>query len=141
LGRFRESKSIVQSLGLDEKFPKHDSQEELIQLESRWLEVAQQRNAFVDSLDPELAAKVVIANPGKLRIPFRVIESMVQLCCHGTHHRAQIVNMLRQAGVKPPAIDLSFGLGADELGSSHSENAMDTWQKKNADRCPRFLIS
>jgi uncharacterized damage-inducible protein DinB len=105
LGRFRESKSIVQSLGLDEKFPKHDSQEELIQLESRWLEVAQQRNAFVDSLDPELAAKVVIANPGKLRIPFRVIESMVQLCCHGTHHRAQIVNMLRQAGVKPPAID------------------------------------
>jgi uncharacterized damage-inducible protein DinB len=32
--------------------------------------------------------------------------TMLQLCCHGTHHRAQAVNMLRRLGVTTPKLDL-----------------------------------
>ncbi|MBL8889276.1 MAG: hypothetical protein JNL67_04810 [Planctomycetaceae bacterium] len=30
---------------------------------------------------------------------------MLQLCGHATHHGAQILNMLRQLEVRPPAFD------------------------------------
>ena len=36
---------------------------------------------------------------------FRIIESLVQICAHGTHHRAQLINMLRHSGVTAPALD------------------------------------
>jgi uncharacterized damage-inducible protein DinB len=91
--------------GSTERFSKYDSQEDLEELASSWQQIAQRRNAAVAALDQESAARVVTANPGNLQIPFRVIESMIQLCCHGTHHRAQIVNMLRQTGAKSPGID------------------------------------
>ena len=36
---------------------------------------------------------------------FRLGESALQLPTHGTHHRAQAVNMLRRLGVTPPELD------------------------------------
>jgi uncharacterized damage-inducible protein DinB len=30
---------------------------------------------------------------------------MIQLCGHGTHHRAQLINMLRHSQCSPPACD------------------------------------
>jgi len=36
----------------------------------------------------------------------RIEESLLQLCCHGSHHRAQLVNMLRHSGLKIPAVDV-----------------------------------
>ena len=43
--------------------------------------------------------------PGMLlRFPLGV--TLLQLCTHGTHHRAQALNMLRHAGGEPPALDL-----------------------------------
>ena len=36
---------------------------------------------------------------------FTLGESMLQLCCHGTHHRAQIINMFRHVGAEVPALD------------------------------------
>lgn len=35
-----------------------------------------------------------------------IVEALMQLCTHGTHHRAQLVNMLRQAGRQVPESDL-----------------------------------
>jgi len=39
----------------------------------------------------------------ELRIP--LVESMIHVAIHGTHHRAQITNMMRRGGVLPPPID------------------------------------
>ena len=36
---------------------------------------------------------------------FTLGESMLQLCSHGTHHRAQIANMFRHVGAEVPALD------------------------------------
>lgn len=50
--------------------------------------------------------QVVTATPGGIPLKVRVIEALVQLCCHGTHHRAQLVNMLRHIGRPVPPSDL-----------------------------------
>jgi uncharacterized damage-inducible protein DinB len=47
----------------------------------------------------------VTAQIGPMSIRMPVIESMVQLCTHGTDHRAQLLNMLRHSGVTAPGID------------------------------------
>lgn len=91
--------------GSEEVFPKHSAEESVEHFLDSWHEIADQRNSVVESLDQETAQRVVVANPGRIKIPVRVIESMIQLCCHGTHHRAQLVNMLRQSGVRAPEID------------------------------------
>ncbi len=91
--------------GREEIFPKHSADETVEHFVESWHEIKGQRNSVVDSLDQESAQRVVVANPGRIKIPVRVIESMIQLCCHGTHHRAQLVNMLRQLGVRAPDID------------------------------------
>ncbi|MFO0942469.1 MAG: DinB family protein [Pirellulales bacterium] len=88
-----------------EVFPKYSSDESLAGLRSSWQEIAERRNSFIANLDEASANRVVLANPGRIKITVRVIDSIVQLCCHGTHHRAQIVNMLRQSGVTAPGID------------------------------------
>jgi uncharacterized damage-inducible protein DinB len=49
---------------------------------------------------------------GGPQVRFRVLESLVQLCCHGTHHRAQLINMLRHSGVTAPALDYVVWLRA-----------------------------
>ncbi|MCC6360105.1 MAG: hypothetical protein IT450_15280, partial [Phycisphaerales bacterium] len=33
--------------------------------------------------------------------------TMLQLCCHGTHHRAQCLNMLRHVGATAPPLDVA----------------------------------
>lgn len=91
--------------GEDARFAKYDPGESLQQIVASWQDIREVRNTLVDALDKQSASRVVIANPGKLRVPCRVLESMIQLCGHGTHHRSQIVNMLRQFGVQAPAVD------------------------------------
>jgi uncharacterized damage-inducible protein DinB len=69
------------------------------------------RDAFRGSLcDADLGRIVQTQpSPGKT-FAFPLGESMLQLCHHGTHHRAQALNMLRHAGAAhgatPPGIDL-----------------------------------
>lgn len=73
-----------------------------------WTQVAEQRNAYVAQLNDETAAQQVIALVGGPQLKFRVLESMIQICEHGTHHRAQITNMLRHSGIQPPALDYAY---------------------------------
>jgi uncharacterized damage-inducible protein DinB len=50
--------------------------------------------------------RVVIAKPGpELELAFHLGESLLQLGVHGTHHRAQAINMLRQLGARTPPTD------------------------------------
>ncbi len=86
-------------------FPAYQPLEPMSMIAESRKEIATQRNQIIETSDDVAMQRVVIANPGKIRFPVRVIESMVQLCCHGTHHRAQIVNMLRQMGIQSSGID------------------------------------
>jgi uncharacterized damage-inducible protein DinB len=76
-------------------------------LRNRWAAVTEARSAYVQSLDEQKAAGVVEVSVGPTPpMTYRIIESLLQLCGHGTHHRAQVVNMIRRSGVTPPPIDL-----------------------------------
>lgn len=77
----------------------------LDEIERRWNENLPQRNAFISTLDSRGAQRVVTVEIVGLQIDWRVMESLLQLCCHGTHHRAQFLNMLRRSGAEPPKID------------------------------------
>lgn len=71
-----------------------------------WGRVIEARNRFIAELDDAGAARIVTALIGPTPVRFAVAESLVQLCGHGTHHRAQWVNMLRSCGQSPPGIDV-----------------------------------
>jgi uncharacterized damage-inducible protein DinB len=88
-----------------DSFPKYDQAESLELIQQTWNGIAQHRNEIVQSLDANSAQRIVVAQTPKFKMPLRVIESMTQLCCHGTHHRAQLINMLRQVGIQTPALD------------------------------------
>jgi uncharacterized damage-inducible protein DinB len=87
------------------QFEKAPTSMGIAELRSRWMEIIAERNKFIESLDPASAQRVVTALIGPLSIGLPVIESLLQLCGHGTHHRAQLVNMLRHSGVTAPATD------------------------------------
>jgi uncharacterized damage-inducible protein DinB len=74
-------------------------------LQNAWAAVAQQRNAFIAGLNEERASQVVSMLVGGPPLKFRIIDSLIQICVHATHHRAQLVNMLRQSGIQPPGLD------------------------------------
>lgn len=76
------------------------------QLSARMEELSAAGLQRIDSLDDTSAQKVVTATPGGIPLKLRVIEALVQLCFHGTHHRAQLVNMLRHIGRPVPTSDL-----------------------------------
>ena len=83
------------------------------QLRNDWSRLSADRNQFVAGLDSEQAQRMVTAIAGGPILRFTVVESTVQLCGHGTHHRAQLINMLRRNGVALPAID--YGVYVREL--------------------------
>jgi uncharacterized damage-inducible protein DinB len=91
-------------------FDKAPASTSLAQLRGQWAEIIGARTRFIDALDGVAAARVVTALVGGMSIRVPVIESLVQLCGHGTHHRAQITNMLRHSGVTAPPSDYSVWL-------------------------------
>ena len=85
-----------------EKLPNTTSFHELQQ---RWAELQAKRRPFIEAISEATCRRVVRGNAGGPELQFPLVESMIQLCGHGTHHRAQLVNMLRHSELKPPAID------------------------------------
>lgn len=64
------------------------------------------RNAYLGSIDDAtLLEPVTVEALPDLTITFRIGESMLQLPGHGTHHRAQALNMLRRLGAELPDIN------------------------------------
>lgn len=82
----------------------------ITELRSVWNQTIPARNQFLNSLDEASAQRVLTALVGPMQVRVPVIEAAVQLGGHGTHHRAQLINMLRQTGVTPPACDLMVWL-------------------------------
>lgn len=78
----------------------------LAELWGRFDLLAAERDVFLATLtDEDLQRPVrVEVRPGMV-LTFRLGESLLQLPGHGTHHRAQAVNMLRQFGVETAWLD------------------------------------
>ena len=76
-------------------------------------EISNRRNTFLSSLADDDLKRVIHAyvRP-EIKLAFRLGESMLQLLGHGTHHRAQVVNMLRQIDKQPPKLEWMSWAGA-----------------------------
>jgi uncharacterized damage-inducible protein DinB len=73
-----------------------------------WRRTAEQRNDFVGTLSSaDLPRPVTYVHPssGK-RYSFQLGHVLLHVCNHGTHHRAQALNMLRHVGAEVPEMDL-----------------------------------
>ncbi len=82
----------------------------IAKLRDAWSDVALRRNAYLESVDADQALRVIMVSFGGPPMGFRVYESAIQLVCHGTHHRAQVINMLRHSGVAIRNLDLLYAI-------------------------------
>ena len=83
----------------------------LLTLKDRWTELVNRRTQFVSQLDEstlagELAFKLLSGDPSSMPL----IDQMQHVVNHATMHRGQVVGMIRQLGIEPPATDLIFYL-------------------------------
>ncbi len=75
-------------------------------LRDAYQETIDNRNKYLAGLDNGDLDRTVTAKPSEGETwTFTLGESMLQLCGHGTHHRAQIANMFRHVGAEVPKLD------------------------------------
>jgi len=86
-------------------FGQSDPRPSISELRTSWTQAARQRDEFLATVDEAAAKRIVAVTFGGPPIRFQIIESLLQICVHGTHHRAQLINMLRHSGVSAPALD------------------------------------
>ena len=84
---------------------------DLATLRERWANLIDQRTQYVSELDEEkLAAdlpfKLLSGDPSSMPL----CDQMQHIVNHSTMHRGQVVGMIRQLGIEPPATDLLFYL-------------------------------
>ena len=87
---------------------------DLAALNDRWSEVVDLRaqlltNIDEDRLAAELPFKLLSGDPSSMPL----IDQMQHVVNHSTMHRGQVVGMIRQLGLEPPATDLIFFLRRD----------------------------
>jgi uncharacterized damage-inducible protein DinB len=92
-------------------FPKADETISVADLAQRLAEAWKQRDGFCAGLKEADQKRPVTVRPRpEMTLQFPLGVSLVQLCGHATHHRAQVLNMLRHVGVQPPGLDLILWL-------------------------------
>jgi uncharacterized damage-inducible protein DinB len=84
-------------------------------LRSRWREIETGRRELLENLTKErlrqdLSYKNLKGEPFTLPI----VEQMQHVVNHATLHRGQVVGMIRQLGLQPPAVDLLYYLIAQK---------------------------
>lgn len=87
---------------------------DLALLRERWREVMDGRAGFISELNEEqlgaeLAFKLLSGDPSSMRL----VHQMQHVVNHATLHRGQIVGMIRQFGIEPPATDFIFYVRRD----------------------------
>jgi uncharacterized damage-inducible protein DinB len=76
----------------------------LAALPALWADVERRRGEILGTATVASLRRAVVATPAPgRRFELSIGDSMIQLCGHGTHHRAQAINMLRALGAAPPA--------------------------------------
>ena len=92
---------------------KTDTCPDLATLRERWQEVNDRRTAFLAELD---ITRLIGPAPFTLLSgeadTLLLIDQMQHVVNHATLHRGQVVGMIRQLGIAPPATDLLFYLRA-----------------------------
>jgi len=87
-------------------YPEPEPGVTVAELTRRFGEVAAAREAFVARLvNTDLSRPVTIRPRAGRELTFPLGVTLLQLAGHGTHHRAQALNMLRQVGEAAPALD------------------------------------
>jgi len=84
---------------------------DLATLRDHWTNLVNERAQFVSELDEmrlaaDLPFKLLSGDPSSMPL----INQMQHVVNHATMHRGQIVGMIRQLGIDPPATDLLFYL-------------------------------
>ncbi len=88
------------------KFEQVQPDTTLRQLRDVYQETIDNRNSDFAGLSDDDVDRTVTATPSEGQTyTFTLGESMLQLCCHGTHHRAQMVNMFRHVEAQVPKLD------------------------------------
>ncbi len=73
------------------------------ELHDRFRAIAGERNDFLDDRDE--AEQLVCTTETGRTMTFALSDMVLHVCNHGTHHRAQALNMLRRLGAQAPDID------------------------------------
>jgi uncharacterized damage-inducible protein DinB len=86
-----------------------DTCADLATLTERWRELIDGRARFIsglndEELEVELAFRLLSGDPSSMRL----VDQMQHVVNHATMHRGQVVGMIRQLGIDPPATDLIF---------------------------------
>lgn len=76
---------------------------EIAPLWNEWRDIAKRRNAYVSGLkDADLCVDLTYKNLKGETLTFPLGAMLLHVCNHGSHHRAQALNMLRRVGAKLP---------------------------------------
>ena len=87
---------------------------DLATLNDRWGEVIDTRAQYLAQLKEEqLSSELSFSLLSGDRSSMRLVNQMQHVVNHATMHRGQVVGMIRQLGIEPPATDLLFYLRSD----------------------------
>lgn len=79
------------------------------QLRGEMAEAAAERNAFLGPLrEADLQKSITYTNMRGQTFTYTLGQMMLHVCNHGAHHRAQVLNMLRQIGAELPKPGLDY---------------------------------
>ena len=82
---------------------------DLATLRERWRHLIDARAQFISGLkDEQLEAELEFKLLSGDQSSMRLIDQMQHVANHATMHRGQVVGMIRQLGIDPPATDLIF---------------------------------
>jgi uncharacterized damage-inducible protein DinB len=86
-------------------FPNTPLTTSIAEFASLWATMQEAKRAWIERTDPSQFQNTIPVNFGSGALHFRFSEAMLQLSVHGTLHRAQITNMIRQSGITPRPLD------------------------------------
>ncbi len=90
---------------------KADAFADLPTLRAEWQKIEANRKAFLDGLTMDaLHADLDYKNTKGEMASLPLVALMQHVVNHATLHRGQVVGMIRQLGIAPPAVDLLFYL-------------------------------
>jgi uncharacterized damage-inducible protein DinB len=87
-------------------FPPFDERVPVTEITRRFDQTIARRNQMLASITDADLQRIVTATPRpNVQRVFPLGVTMLQLCVHGTHHRAQALNMLRRVSATVPELD------------------------------------
>ncbi|HMV84087.1 MAG TPA: DinB family protein [Blastocatellia bacterium] len=88
---------------------------DLAALRARWQEIEGERRQILEGLTTdELHRELSYRNIKGDAFTLPLVQQMQHVVNHATLHRGQVVGMIRQLGIAPPAVDLLFYLLAQK---------------------------